>query len=441
MELRDDALYCPPLPLLWGFRGGPDTPGRRVHAMYASQMWRAHGPLGKLGLLLRFASWPVIVPLVAVYFTAINGRAIKKRSGRGVLAQFFDQISLAARHGILPPWYYMFELHRAENRKVAPEYLHRYETKANLYRITKAYVEGKDGSELNDKLLFARICERADLPTAEIIAHVRAGGYETLQGEPVSRETLELPEADLFAKPSMGKGGRGTAIAHYIGKGRYEYSDGGTMTARELLDSLAARSNEQPLLIQKRLFNHPEMLDLCANALCCVRIMTCRNENGGFEVTNAVLRMAQKMESTVDGLHRGGIAARVDVETGALGYGTDLGFKPGVGWVDRSPRNGAQIAGRVLPEWPATRDLVLRAHATFPYKAWVGWDVAITPDGPVIVEGNGAPCVDILQRVDCEPLGQKRFGELLAYHCERAIADYDRVRAGQAPELLESKKA
>ena len=365
MVLRDDALYCPPLPLLWGFRGGPDTPGRRVHAMYASEMWRARNLLGKLGLLLRFATWPVIVPLVAVYFTAINGRAIKQRGGRGVLAQFIDQIGLAARYGVLPPWYYMFELHRAENRAQAPEYLHRYETKANLYRITKAYVEGKDGKELNDKLLFARLCQRADLPAPQIVAHVRDGGFETLEGDPIARDSISLPQADLFTKPSKGKGGRGTSLARYLGEGRYEYSEGGTLTEPELIEALAARSKEQPILIQKRLFNHPDMLDLCANALCCVRIMTCRNEDGGFEMTNAVLRMAQKMDSTVDGLHRGGIAARVDVDSGALGLGTDLGFKPGVGWVETSPRNGAQIAGRVLPEWPATRDLVLRAHADF----------------------------------------------------------------------------
>ena len=441
MELRDDALYCPPLPLLWGYRGGPDTPARRVHAMYAREMWRAQSLPGKALLLLRFLAWPVIVPLVAVYFTAINGRAIKGRTGRGVLAQFFDQLKLAARHGILPPWYYMFELHKADNRARAPEYLHRFETKANLYRLIKRYVEREDGLQLNDKLEFARVCQRAGLPIAEVVAHVRNGRFETVEGAPLETKDMKLPEADLFAKPSKGKGGRGTAIARYIGEGRYEYSDGRTLAEAELIEAFAERSREQPVLVQKRLFNHPEMRDLCANALSCVRIMTCRNEDGGYEVTNAVLRMAQNMESTVDGLHRGGIAARVDVDSGALGPGTDLGFKPGVGWVETSPRNGAQIAGRVLPDWPATRDLVLRGHAAFPYKFSIGWDVAITPDGPVIVEGNGAPCVDILQRVDCEPLGEKRFGELLAYHCANAVAEYDRVRGADGAGALQSGKA
>ncbi|MEX0924258.1 MAG: sugar-transfer associated ATP-grasp domain-containing protein [Rhodovibrionaceae bacterium] len=441
MELRDDTLYCPPLPLLWGYRGGARTPGQQIHEIYAAMMWRTRGPLGKALLALRFLTWPVIVPPVACYCTLHNGKAIKRRTGLGVLAQFFDQIAVAARHGILPPWYYMFELYRPENRSAAGEYLHRFETKANLYRIIKARVERESGAKLNNKLKFSRVCAKAGLPTPEILLYVKKGRFENLHGYLLAREDTVLPQADLFLKPVRGKGGRGTHVVRYRGGERYEVRGGDVLGTAGLIDFLVELSREQGILVQRRLFNHPDMLDLCADALCCVRIMTCRNESGGFEVTNAVLRMAQKMESTVDGLHRGGIAARVDVDSGALGLGTDLGFKPGVGWVERSPRNGVQIAGRMLPNWEATRDLVVRAHEAFPYKVTVGWDVAITPDGPVVVEGNGAPCVDILQRVDCEPLGRKRFGALLAFHCVNALDERERRDFGIKEDALEAGKA
>jgi hypothetical protein len=80
--------------------------------------------------------------------------------------------------------------------------------------------------------------------------------------------------------------------------------------------------------------------------------------------------------------------------------------------------------------------LAERAHAAFPWKVAVGWDIAITDTVPVLVEGNGSPCVDIIQRVECAPMGTQRFGELLAWHVVRAIEARDQAEqvAGRPAE-------
>ena len=43
------------------------------------------------------------------------------------------------------------------------------------------------------------------------------------------------------------------------------------------------------------------------------------------------------------------------------------------------------------------KELVLKAAKMIPQLRYVGWDVAITPDKPVFVEGNQHPGHDILQ--------------------------------------------
>jgi hypothetical protein len=86
------------------------------------------------------------------------------------------------------------------------------------------------------------------------------------------------------------------------------------------------------------------------------------------------------------------------------------------GWCDCHPDSGALIAGRHLPHWPHALDLVQRAHAAFPDRPFIGWDVAMLADGPCIVEGNGSPDLDIHQRCEGRPIGSARFGELLAFH-------------------------
>jgi hypothetical protein len=150
--------------------------------------------------------------------------------------------------------------------------------------------------------------------------------------------------------------------------------------------------------------------------------MTIESEHGGYEATHAVLRMAVGRNTTVDNFHAGGIAAPVDMLSGTLGRATDVGLRPDVGWCEQHPDTRAQIAGRVLPFWPETMALAARAHAAFPDRVVIGWDIAILADGPVIIEGNSGPDVDIVERVCGEPLGNSRFGALLAFHLRHALA-------------------
>jgi hypothetical protein len=86
--------------------------------------------------------------------------------------------------------------------------------------------------------------------------------------------------------------------------------------------------------------------------------------------------------------------------------------------MEAHPDTGRRVAGEMLPSWPEARDLALEAHRRFPTLGSVGWDVALTPDGPVLVEGNPVWCVTLVQMTHARPLGEMGFPELVARHLE-----------------------
>ena len=132
--------------------------------------------------------------------------------------------------------------------------------------------------------------------------------------------------------------------------------------------------------------------------------------------------MPQRPGATVDNIHAGGIAAPVDLATGRLGRATDLGLKTTSRWHERHPATGAMILGRILPHWDAALELARRAHAAIGDRVVVGWDVAILEDGPCLVEGNGKPDVDLIQRPHRAGLGASRLGEIMAFHLKNFLA-------------------
>jgi hypothetical protein len=411
-EHETRVFYCPPLPLLWNFRSKDEGPAATVHQAWARALWGERDLRSRLQLYAMFLVWPVVVGGTMVWFTALQGRAARETCGKGLLRQAWEQLRIAAVHGILPPWYYMFELFDDSRGRRAGRYLRRDETKGGIYRMLR--VPGRKWS-MKDKVEFATRCHDSGVATPPSLV-AQQGRVSNADGS-----AARLPRRDLFAKPRKGRGGRGTEQWTFDGDG---WSAEGFPPLQEdaLLKHFAALSKPEPYLIQPRLENHRELAELGQGILSTVRVVTCRNEHGEFEATDAAFRMPLVREAKVDNFHAGGIAAAVDMQSGELGPASDVGVRPGSRWHVTHPLCGASIEGRRLPFWSDVLDLASRAHAAFPTWTVAGWDIAICDEGPVVIEGNSGADLDIIQRTLLAPLGERRFGELLAYHLSKLEA-------------------
>jgi hypothetical protein len=427
--------------LVWRFLPEDDSAATSIHRCFQQEAWREASLRDRVGICAAVPFVPLVTLGAIALFTSLNGRSIKQRTGKGILRQMREQLVLASRSAIPPPWYYIFELHDDDKGRRAAEFLNRWEMKSGLFRFLRNYNGGlpcpsqRSTDYLRDKAWFAERCRQFDLATVPILLIV-AGGRNI----PLSGNRPGLPEVDLFVKPMHGRGGRNTERWDYQGSGQFRSSQGCVASAGDLLQHLKRVSRREPLLVQPRLVNHPEVADLSSGALATVRVMSCRNERGEAEVTNAVLRMARRQESVVDNFHAGGIAANVNITTGELGRATGgaWGATAG-GWFDRHPETGAPIRGRTLPCWKELIDLARRTHQlAFSDQVVFGWDIALLPDGPCVVEANKAPDLDIIQRVGDGPIGNQRLGQLLALNLRRAVeAKYaaNRLRGGASQDV------
>lgn len=404
-----------PPPFMLGLRLPPaDTPAGRVHRLCNQALWPAGDVIVSARNLILIAVWPAIAFVFAIGQVQKRGDILRRFSGKSGFQQFLEQLLLAVRYRFPPAYYYDYELYRPERQRLAPHYLMGYETKEIAYRLLYPIeTTWNEPTALKDKVGFARHCQQHGLKHAPNL-------FVFVDGRPAN---ADLPSIDLFVKPVRGEGAGDAERWNALEGGRYRDSRGWELDAGELLAHVQALSCfVEPHVVQPAFHNHPAIADLTPGALCTVRMLTCRAESGGFELTNAAFHMPVSPRSAVDDFQAGGIASSVNVKTGRLGPATDLGAEGHTIWYERHPFTRAQIDGRELPMWRDAIELVLRAHRAFSDYVVVGWDVALLHDGPTLIGGNCGPDVDILQRTGRGPIGNGRFGELLAYNLERRPA-------------------
>ena len=162
------------------------------------------------------------------------------------------------------------------------------------------------------------------------------------------------------------------------------------------------------MILQRRLFN-AERNSLYGEAdICNVRLITglAPGENpvpiGGF------VRLPSSMTTT--GHDRNIMISSIDIATGRMESGrfreTMLGDFP------VHPDTGAPIANRIFPGWREIIDLTVRAHRTYPWIPFIGWDVIDSSDGLILLEANAYWGGDCVQLPGAAPLGDTAFAEI-----------------------------
>lgn len=276
---------------------------------------------------------------------------------------------LALTENVMPIQYMVYRLYEPNRRAWAKDYL--YWSENNILRILNDR-NGANNDDVQDKSRFAMICDRHGLPSIPTLA-VYQNGRQMIPNEQFIPDKARIWVKDLAGSQRSG------ANQWRLQENLYRDNQGQTKTPEELAKSWLLRN----CLVQSVLSNHPQLNALSDGNLVDFRIITGIERNGQVHVITHLMALPW-----------GGFANRpfsiqckLDEEGRVINAFTHNG-QP----VERHPETNALLAEVTVPFWPETLELVKRAHRlAFSRFVFLGWDVAVTPDGPVLIETNSGP--------------------------------------------------
>ncbi len=282
-----------------------------------------------------------------------TARMLHKKTGKPTAWLLSDMARCATRYGAGYVDYKIAEMYR-----LTPEQRATVITRAVSNRIV---------AKMNDKAYWHFFDDKAEFNTL-FADEVRRGWIDLRAATPESLAAWADGRGDVIGKPIDGSSG--------VGIQKFK---------KGALPSLEALRAQGIGLLEDLVIQHPALSALCPTSVNTMRIATMLGDKKEG-IVYANLRIGNG--SVVDNVDQGGMAAPIDLDTGRLkGVGAD---KKGNRF-EKHPITGVTIRGYQLPYWKEACDMCLSAMRKVPELRFVAWDVAVTADGPVFIEGNSFP--------------------------------------------------
>lgn len=270
-----------------------------------------------------------------------------------------------------------------------------YISRRGLTKIQEALNPAEHAPILKNKDLFYRRCMAMEVPIPRLYAVTGppADAWSYSGQPPQTRDEWvafldnHLP-SEFVAKPVTGAYGHGFNYFRRVQMG-YQDAFGKFLDTSMLYNALASGNR---FIIQERLYNHPALVRLSdTESLQTIRCITLAGDRGDVRILHAHLKIIdanQIVDTFLDGL-TGNVEAPIELASGTLKSANRV---PGTGApvvrLDVHPKTRVEFSGIQLPFWAKACDLAREVATRFVPVRTIGWDIALTPEGPVVLEGN-----------------------------------------------------
>jgi hypothetical protein len=348
-----------------------------------------------------------------------TSRSVHRKYGKSMLAQIWEIFSLRFAYGRLSvAEYYNWSL---------------YNDRLFSYSDKREFIGGRRAEELyrrlnnrfwyaiaNDKLVCYAMMQGLNLPYPRLYAIFHPVG-RFFGSVPCFKQASALADFlrhevpyPFFSKPVHGAHGEGAAlvIAFDRSSDRLIYADGKQIALEQYIAE-RTRPSRDGYLFQECLVPDPMLKELCGPRVSSLRMIVLLGATGP-RLFRAIWKVPVGRNMT-DNFARGStgnMLGQVDTETGLVKRViTGLGIRQSEAAIH--PDTGKPLTGFVLPNWDEIVKLCLTAATALPGLRLQHWDIAMCPQGPVIIELNGNGNLNILQHTYAAGLYDTQFRAFL----------------------------
>ncbi|WP_053990115.1 sugar-transfer associated ATP-grasp domain-containing protein [Mangrovimonas sp. TPBH4] len=284
------------------------------------------------------------------------------------------------------PFYYFKYLYR-KNVDNYQDYIGTKE--ANRIKYKDTFHKEEYLTIISNKLNFSLFCKQNDLPVPALISYNFESHFfykKQLYVVEKGKELLDFfkmvfedsGHSVIFLKP----------ISLYGGTGCYRLSKDNLEKDLELHRDFILQNC---CIHEEVVIQHENVNKIHPNCVNTIRVETFIDKQNEIHILSAFMRFGVG-SGFVDNAHAGGFYVGIDLESGTLREVGHQYMEYGGAEYTEHPDSGFVFKGYKIPFFKEVKELVFQAVNCLPDR-YIGWDIAVSKDGPVIIEANEYPSI------------------------------------------------
>src|SRR5690554_1846380 len=325
--------------------------------------------------------------IISLIFSFTKGiKKIYNNSSKSLLFIIFDFLKLNRQKGITTEEYFQFEF-ESQDDEFRNSFLGIHEQRYYLDYLnpTKYYILARN------KYITHKILDKTGVRKPVLFCYYHPEG-SVLQSDEIGNDLQsvirilkEKSVSKCVVKTTESSSGKNVLVVYDItfkeNDAILHLFDGSEIKLSDFLTST-------PLVFEELIEQTEQIASLNESSVNTLRFMTTLYPDGEAKIIGIFFKIGRSGKCVDNAGIGGNVDTCVDIETGTVKFPIQFDGWRKIKDITHHPDSDIPIDGMVIDNWKSIKSQVKDFQKSFPFIKAAGWDIAITDEGPVVIEVN-----------------------------------------------------